>query len=88
MIDDLCGIDCSDIVERDRFREQFWALYKSMKEKTTAADEIAAKKELYQFCNDELKDLSDDELEDTFGEKWWKFVKGWIKNAVLFYNKN
>ena len=85
MIDDLYGIDCSDIVEQDRLREQFWNLYKSMKEKTTAADEIVAKKELYRFCNDELKDLSDEELKDTFSEKWWKFVKGWIKNADAFF---
>lgn len=45
-------------MDKDFLREQFWIYHRSIKRKTTAAGELAAKKELLQFCDYELKDKS------------------------------
>lgn len=70
-------------MDKDFLREQFWIYHRSIKRKTTAAGELAAKKELLQFCYNELKDLSDDELIEIFGEEWANYVKRWINAEIV-----
>lgn len=82
-MDTIFVIDRSDIVDQDRLREclkrdrllgRFWNLYKST---------INAERELLQFCDNELKDLTEAELIEIFGDKWCKAAKRWINSELV-----
>jgi hypothetical protein len=73
-------------MDKDFLREQFWIYHRSIKRKTTAAGELAAKKELLQFCWRELREKSEEDLNEIFGEEWSNYVKRWI-NAEIVTNR-
>lgn len=69
----------------DDLKETFWNNHKNIKRKTTHAGELEAQKEQLWFCQSQLAKLSDEDLQDTFGD-FTNFVRRWI-NAEIVTNK-
>ena len=66
-------------------KEQFWENHKNIKRKTTHSGELEEQKKQLEFCQDELAKLSNEDLQDTFGD-YAAFVQRWI-NAELVTNR-
>lgn len=69
----------------NELKESFWNNHKAIKRKTTVSGELEAKKEQLYFCSSKLSKLSEEDLQDTFGD-YTDYVKEWI-NAEIVCNK-
>lgn len=69
-------------MKHEALNETFWNNHKNIKRKTTQAGELEAQKEQLCFVQNNLANLSDEDLNDTFGN-YADFVRRWIKAEIV-----